>query len=46
MKNDKENKKAKQPPRPLVKPAHPDVKGAPAPDDNDPDAQYEDKDES
>ncbi len=33
--------KSKQPP---LKPAHPDVKGFP--DDQDPEAQYEDKDES
>ena len=30
--------------RPPLKPKHPDMKGAP--NDNDPNAQYEDKDES
>jgi hypothetical protein len=44
MENEKDNKKTKQPPHPPLKPAHPHVEGAP--DDNDPKAQYEDKDES
>jgi hypothetical protein len=34
----------KSPPHPPLKPKHPDTRGAP--DDHDPNAQYEDKDES
>ncbi len=44
MENDNKNKKAEQSPKPPLKPAHPHVEGAP--DDKDPNAQYEDKDES
>ena len=43
MKNKKEEPKKKAPPQPL-KPKHPHTEGAP--DDNDPNAQYENKDES
>ncbi len=40
----KQNEKKAKAPHPPLKPKHPDTKGAP--DDNDPQAQYEDKDES
>jgi hypothetical protein len=43
MNNEKKDDKKKQPAPPL-KPQHPHTEGAP--DDNDPNAQYEDKDES
>ena len=43
MENNKKKEIAK-PKQPPLKPAHPDMEGAP--DDKDPNAQYEDKDES
>ncbi len=43
MNNEKKDDKKKQP-NPPLKPKHPNTEGAP--DDNDPNAQYEDKDES
>ncbi len=42
--NEDKNPKEKKPPHPPLKPPHPDTEGAP--DDRDPNAQYEDKDES
>ena len=44
MSKDKKQPKKKDQPHPPLKPSHPDTQGAP--DDNDPQAQYEDKDES
>ena len=44
MPKDKKSNPPKQPPHPPVKPNHPNTEGAP--DDRDPNAQYEDKDES
>ncbi len=44
MPKDKKSPAKKQPPPPPLKPKRPHTEGAP--DDHDPNAQYEDKDES
>jgi len=44
MKKEKKPSSRKSQPNPTLKPKHPDTTGAP--DDNNPQAQYEDKDES
>ncbi|HEX4138890.1 MAG TPA: hypothetical protein VHY09_00965 [Candidatus Methylacidiphilales bacterium] len=44
MQKNKKQPAKKQPPHPPLKPKHPNTEGAP--DDRDPHAQYEDKDES